>query len=111
MPALEGSLESLMRLVLVRRFDRRGGFDGRLSNRGCFLCGNGFGDQFFRAPIADRLQGKALVGRHAVTRRTVRHGDFSVEDFREARHTDPEVVIAMGDGPEGLHRSHMDTLP
>ncbi len=45
-----------------------------------------------------------------MTRRTVRHRNFSVEDFREARHTDPEVVIAMGNRPERLHRSHMDTL-
>ena len=100
-----------MRLVLVRRFNRRSGFSGRLSDCGGFLRGDGLGDQFVRAPIADRLQGKSLVGRHPVTRGTVRHRNFSIEDFCEARHANPEVVIAMGDGPERLHRSHRDNLP
>ena len=99
-----------MRLVLVRRFNRRCGFS-RLSGRSRFLRGDGLGDQFFRTPIADRLQGKSLVGRHTVTSRTVRHRNFSIEDLGQAGHADPEVVIAMGDGPERLHRIHRDTLP
>lgn len=100
-----------MRLVLVRRFNRCSGFSCRLSSCGCFLRGNGLGDQLFRAPIADRLQSKSFVSRHPVTRRTVRHRNFSVEHFGQARHTHPEIVITMRDGPERLHRSHRGTLP
>lgn len=111
MLALEDSLESVTRLVLVRCFHRGSNFSDRLSNCGCVLCGNGLADQFLRAPIADRLQGKALVGRYPVTRRTVRHRNFSIEDFGQARHTHPEVVSAMGNGPERLHRIHRGTLP